>query len=423
MNHARLYGLDAKGILLRRSYPELEEIEARCFAIFSQMGATLHKGSRTWAMPWGSTLRLRHLRGMPEASLYQGHSYTWIGADELTSWASPEPLDLLRATLRSPAGIPCSFRVTGNPGGAGHNWVKERYIDPAPPYQEFYSKEQQTSRMFIPSTLDDNLTLMRNDPGYWQRIEAATTGNPALLKAWRYGLWDIVAGGMFDDVWERETHVLAPFVIPQGWRVDRSLDWGSSKPFCILWYAEANGEAVTLADGTKRQFPRGTLFVIAEEYGYGGKSNVGMGGEPIMLALKTKAMEARLREHLYTGSIRPGPGDDPIFDSGRGRSMADVMRDYGVAWEHPSKGPGSRITGWNELRARLSAAAVGSFEQPGLYVFNSCLHLIRTLPTLPRDPHNPDDCDTEAEDHAPDALRLRILAKDFGGQRLVTKGY
>ena len=38
----------------------------------------------------------------------------------------------LMATLRSGAGVPVGLRATGNPGGPGHQWVRQRYIDPAP---------------------------------------------------------------------------------------------------------------------------------------------------------------------------------------------------------------------------------------------------------------------------------------------------
>ena len=38
----------------------------------------------------------------------------------------------LMVTLRSGAGVPVGMRVTGNPGGPGHQRVKARYVDPPP---------------------------------------------------------------------------------------------------------------------------------------------------------------------------------------------------------------------------------------------------------------------------------------------------
>ena len=105
----------------------------------------------------------------------------------------------------------------------------------------------------------------------------------------------------------------------------------------------------------------------------------------------------------------PGPGDDPLWDVSRGESMAKQMADVGVIWERPSKGPGSRVTGWQAIAGRLKAAHRQPMEDPGLFVFQNCPHLHRTLPSLPRDVKNPDDIDTNSEDHLADSLRLRIL--------------
>lgn len=57
-----------------------------------------------------------------------------------------------------------------------------------------------TWRVFIPSTRENNRHLLENDPDYWKRVVASANGRQDLIQAWCYGFWDIVAGGMFDDV-------------------------------------------------------------------------------------------------------------------------------------------------------------------------------------------------------------------------------
>src|SRR4051812_21028293 len=161
---------------------------------------------------------------------------------------------------------------TANPGGVGHNWYKARYVDPAPALTPFYDSMQRTWRVFIPSRLEDNPKLAANDPDYWMRVQAAANGRTDLVKAWRYGDWDVVAGGMFDDVWRASHHVIEPFQIPYHWRVDRSFDWGSSKPFSVGWWAESDGTQAP----NGRVYPRGTLFRITEWYGWNGQPNVGV---------------------------------------------------------------------------------------------------------------------------------------------------
>ena len=69
--------------------------------------------------------------------------------------------------------------------------------------------------------------------------------------------------------------------------------------------------------------------------------------------------------------------------------------------------------GWDQLRARL----VGDGEHPGVFIFHTCKHLIRTLPALQHDPDRPEDVDTEAEDHAPDTLRYGCMARPYVVER------
>jgi hypothetical protein len=409
------YGGQSQGIFFRKTYPELEAVEARALELFPASGATYLKGKRTWLFPNGATFKLRYLKRDQDASLYQGHSYSYMAADELTNWPSAAPIDKLKATLRSVHGLPCLFRASANPGGPGHNWVKARYIDPAPPWTPFEDvqtlsdgTELRTQRVFIPSTLDDNQLLTAKDPQYWQRVVEAANGREDLIKAWRWGLWDIVAGGMFDDLYREASHVLPPFTIPAAWKLDRSFDWGSSRPFSVGWWAESDGTTATLADGTTRTFPRGSLFRLGEWYGWiPNKPNEGSK----MLAVDVGRGILEREAHMgLKGRVRPGPADSSIFDTENGVCIATDMEKVGCRWERADKSPGSRKNGWERLRSYLKAARDGSKDDPHLYVFSNCRQWIRTVPVLPRDDTDPDDVDTAAEDHPADETRYRLLA-------------
>lgn len=217
------------------------------------------------------------------------------------------------------------------------------------------------------------------------------------------GDWNIVDGGMFDDVWNDRTHVLEPFDIPKSWHVDRSFDWGSSKPFSVGWWAESDGTEATLKDGSKRNFPRGTLFRISEWYGWNGKPNEGLKMLAGDIAKGIKEREASLGL-----TVKPGPADNSIFDTQDGNCIADNMAAAGVRWERSDKSPGSRKNGWELLRGRLSESRKHPMERPGLFVFSNCRQFIRTVPTLPRDESKTDDVDTESEDHVADETRYRV---------------
>ena len=83
------------------------------------------------------------------------------------------------------------------------------------------------------------------------------------------------------------------------------------------------------------------------------------------------------------------------------------MAEQGISWTQADKRPGSRKLGWERIRTMMQNA--GS-EEPGLYIFNSCRQFIRTVPTLTRDTRDPDDVDSNAEDHIADETRYRLMA-------------
>lgn len=407
--HAGAYGKHAKGILFRRTYPEHEEIESRAREIFPLLGALYNENKHTWTFRNGATLKLRMLQRDKDADKYQGHQYTWEGFDDAGNWPSPDPIDKLWACLRSPHGVPCFRRVTGNPGGVGHQWLKLRYIDPAPPYtpheyQPQADRPNKITAVFIPARLEDNPALIKNDPGYEDRLAAAS--GPELYKAWRYGVWNITAGGFLTDVWDERIHVRQPFEIPKSWTIDRSFDWGSAHPFSVGWWAEASGEDAP--DGNT--YPRGSLVRIAEWYGWTGKPNEGNKMLAVDIAKGIKEREEIWkREHGWV--VKPGPADTNIFNAERGVTMADDMAAHGIKWYAAKKGPGTRKIGWERLRRLLTAAKQTPPEEPGLWVFDHCVQWIRTVPALPRDERDWEEVDTNAEDHAGDETRYRIMAQ------------
>jgi len=130
--HAAKYKEHARGLLIRRTYDELDELVQRSRELFEPIGASWRPSKYVWMFPWGGFLRMRYLRRDEDANRYQGHSYNWLGVDEGGNFASMIPIHKLKATLRDKHGVPVKFRMTANPGGVGHSEIKREYIDPAP---------------------------------------------------------------------------------------------------------------------------------------------------------------------------------------------------------------------------------------------------------------------------------------------------
>jgi hypothetical protein len=372
----------------------------------------------------GSTIHLCHCQHEKDVYGYQGAEIHVLMIDELTQWTR-KMYAFLRGRVRLgglkvPPWLKSSFPrilTSANPGGIGHNWVKADFVDSAPELtvHKVAKKEGGMRRQFIRALLEDNPTMTENDPDYEDRLEGL--GDPSLVRAMRKGDWDIVSGGFFDDLWKRDRHVLKPFPIPSSWRIDRSFDWGSSKPFSVGWWAESDGTRVEVAPGVFRTFPRGSLIRIAEWYGCGDKPDEGLKLPSSQVADGIKGVDALLKVRGPRGETLParvqlGPADSAIYDvvDTESASIGDTMAKRGVRWVPADKSPGSRKNGWERMRELLAEAAKDAPEAPGLWVFNICTHFIRTVPVLPRDPKKPDDVMTTAEDHIGDETRYRVLA-------------
>jgi hypothetical protein len=68
----------------------------------------------------------------------------------------------------------------------------------------------------------------------------------------------------------------------------------------------------------------------------------------------------------------------------------------------------NRIQGKIQIHEYLKIMQSG---RPKIQLFNTCPNLIRELQSIPLDKRNPEDVDTNASDHAYDALRYLIMSR------------
>lgn len=409
------YGAEWRGILFRQTYPQLSDVIAKSQklykAIFPQANynITEHK----WTFPGGEELLLRHIKTESDYQNWHGHAYPWIGWEELCNWSSLKLYLMMMSCCRSSVlSIPRKYRATTNPYGPNHNNVKARFRLPrmfGKVIRDSVGKDGklEPERVALNAQLRENRILLDADPGYIDRIKMAAR-NPAELAAWVEGSWEITAGGMFDDIWRDEIHCVprVPFhLIPRNWRIDRAFDWGSSKPFSVGWYAKSNGESVVY-NGRRYGTVPGDTYRIAEWYGYNGERNEG-------LKMTAREVAKGIRDREDDWGIRkrvlPGPADASIFDRENGVCISDDMAKEKVHWERADKRPGSRKLGWEKIRQDLKNALPpqegGPRENPGLFIFDNCPQFFELVPSASRSDKDPDDIDTDSEDHLCDELR------------------
>ncbi len=454
------YGAFWRGVIFDREYKNLDDLIVKSQRWFSQFGdgAKFLKGGGDykWVWPTGEELLFRQMKCEDDYWKYHGQEFPFIGWNELTKQPNGELYEMMKSCNRSsflPAEhtprelltfddegniidgllpeLPLVVFSTTNPYGVGHNWVKHYFIDPAAPGVPI----RTTTNVFNPRTqcrVDITKTRVRIfssykenrflSPEYVAELEKIT--DPNKRAAWLEGSWDITSGGMFDDVWSSQYNTVQGFNPPNEWRIFRSFDWGSSRPFSVGWWAESDGSDYMDAQGQWRSSVRGDMFRIAEWYGWTGKPNDGLR----MLAkdVAKGIVEREVKWGIHQRVV-PGPADNSIWDDMNGVCIATDMsrrvrfngKQYkGVKWERSNKSPGSRKGGWELMRCAISNAQPEEMlpgihmprENPGLFVFQNCDQFLRTVPSLPRDTKELDDVDTDAEDHIADEARYVILS-------------
>lgn len=425
------WGAEWRGILFRQTYPQLSDVIVKSHKWFPTIwpGVKYNDSKHVWTWPTGETLTFSY--GMREKDYwnYHGKEWPWIAFEELTTWADPAFfLKMFACNRASIAGMPRKIRATTNPYGPGHNWVKMRYALPVAP-GEIYGPlieeldedgEPLPERIAIHGHLQENRILLAADPKYMSKIRAAAKGNKAILEAWLHGSWDIVAGGMFDDVWDANRHVVPDFAVPHSWKIYRAFDWGSTAPFSVGWWAVSDGSDLTFPNNRVCSTVRGDLFRIGEWYGWSGEVNKGLKMMNHQIAKGIIERELAMGIHKL---CKAGPADASIFKTENGICYAgELMKPQFVQGKRRSlkfvssnSGPGTRKLGWGLMRERFLAIVPeeghqGPREFPGLFITARCEQFRRTVPVLPRDmDKDPDDVDTDTEDHIGDESRYMVV--------------
>jgi hypothetical protein len=380
----------SRALLIRRSMPELRDVIFQTQQLYPKAvpGAKFKTQENTWHFPGGARIEFGYCENLQDVLRYQGQSYSWIGVDELPQYDSPDVWYFLRSSLRSAdPSIPLHMRATGNPGNRGSRWVKELFIEPCKPNTRFSEKVEyelegrtlstEITRKFIPASVWDNPYLTQ-DSSY---IAMLASLPEVKRKQFLYGDWDVVEDGAFSE-FNRSTHVVEPFEVPNGWTRIRAADFGFSSPSAILWGAVDYDN---------------NIWIYRELY----------------ISKVTADQLGRMIREVESGD---GKIYDAVLDSScwarrgdRGPSIAEMLNAEGCRFRPSDRSPGSRISGKIEVHKRLMVDE--DTEEPGLRIFENCPNLIRQLSSLPLDKNNPEDVDTKAEDHAYDALRYMVSSR------------
>ena len=397
-----LHGLGSpnfSGLLVRHTTEELRELIQKSQELYPKAipGIKWSERKSQWITPQGGRLWMSYLDKDMDVTRYQGQAFNWIGFDELTQWPTPYAWDYMRSRLRSANSkdLGLYMRGTTNPGGAGHGWVKKMFIDPAPAGEPFWATNIETGdtisfpkghsregeplfkRRFIPASLFDNPYLAETGDYEAMLLSLPEHQRKQLLE----GNWDINEGAAFPE-FNRRIHVTEPYEIPDSWAKFRACDYGYGSYTGVLWFAVSPSEQ---------------LVVYREMY--------------CSKVTATDLADMILDAESKDGTIRYGVLDSSLWHKrgDTGPSLAEQMNMKGCRWRPSDRSRGSRVAGKNEIHRRLQVDE--HTEEPRLVFFSTCTNTIAQIPIIPLDKKNPEDVDTNAEDHLYDALRYGIMTR------------
>ncbi len=371
-----------KIMILRRTYPELRANHITELCRICADVASYSETKKELLFSNGSAVRFVAAKNLADLDKLQGTEADIVFIDEATQFTR-EMFERIRACVRGVNSYPKRIYLTCNPGGVGHAWVKELFID---------KKENTADYYFIKSLVTDNKVLLESDPNYLAKLEALPS---KLKKAWLEGDWNIFEGQFFEEFRDdpvhyrdkRYTHVIEPFEIPRDWRIYRSFDFGYSKPFsCDWWAIDYEGRA----------------YLILQLYG-ATEPNEGIKWPPDRIFSEIRRIEG---EHRWLkGKQIQGVADPSIWDASRGEAIIESA-DRNFVYFQP--GDNKRIPGWMQVHYRMSFDSEG---KPMMYFFNTCRHAIRTIPLLNYSDSSPEDLDTSQEDHFADSMRYFCMCR------------
>ena len=363
----------SKQLILRRTFPELEKSLIRVANdIYPRAVYKYNAGKHVGRFINGSVIDFAYCDKESDIYKYQSAEYDVIRFDELTHFTEQMYVYLL-SRVRGTNGYPKQIKSSTNPGGIGHAWVKERFIDIGD------ANTEHDGKIFIPAMVQDNLFLMESDPDYVKRLEKLSEKDKQALL---YGNWDIFDGQYFTE-WKRDIHVISPFEIPKHWRRYFVMDYGLDM---LAGYWIALDEC-------------GRAYVYREIYESG----------LIISAAAKRIREMTPSDEKMYANIAPPDLWNRRQDTGK--SAAEIFAENGVPIIAAKN---DRVQGWYNLKEWLRPCIdeQGKTIAP-LRIFSNCLNLIRTLPSVAVDPRNPNDVARDPHEltHAPDAIRYFVAGR------------
>lgn len=388
----RINGL--KGLFLRQTGLAAKESFDDLVSKVLRGKVEYHKTGFNLVMPNASKVLLGGFKDQSDIDKYIGIEYDFIIVEELNQLDEDRYVKLRGSLRSSKDGWRPRMYTSFNPGGRGHQFVKQRYIMP------FREKRQDKTR-FIGSTYKSNPYINKEYKEYLEDLKGD------LGKAWREGEWDLFAGQIFSE-FRYGKHVIKPLNPKASLSHFLWMDWGYTAPFAC--YASAL---------IKMKSPDGEVFhrVVTYQEWYDTQKNPDEWAELIYKTARNRSFIKAIVDPAMLNTQTDGSV-----------SIGDLMmrkwKDLnGSNWVKMERGNNKRASQVPTLKNWLSMAPDGL---PYWVITENCVNLIRTLPELVYDEHKKEEIETTQEDHAADSVSyglkyIKFISAKLGAFGLKTK--
>jgi len=220
-------------IIFRRTFTDLAlpgAIMDRAYDWWSGTAAKWESDTKTWVFPTGkdedgrptppATITFAYLQHESDKERYKSAEFQYVGFDELTDFSETQ-YTFLFSRLRKKKGMPVPLRMrsASNPGGAGHEWVKRRFVEHSVETRAANDNSEATYLLNPPSDQAKAVAeLLGTQPQGAAFVRALLTDNPGLdvpsyraqlaqldpitRRRMEEGDWDVgLAGEFFEEGW------------------------------------------------------------------------------------------------------------------------------------------------------------------------------------------------------------------------------
>ena len=309
-----------------------------------------------------SRIRFCHCSSEQDLKRYQGSEYQFLIIDEAGEWTRTLITKLRASNRSSDPNIPVKLLLTGNPGGAGHDYLKRLFVE-----RKFIPPEKASDYAFVPAFLDDNPALTEADPDYRSILEQEP--NEATRRAWLHGDWDVFAGQFYPE-FRQDIHVIEDVDVEKDlkdWKKFIALDWGYYHPAAVIWFAQhpSDGSVIAYREYLTRQESPDEL-----------RKNI------LKFDDTRQAKWVCAGKDIWNKARDGGPSIEQTMRSGNKEDRLFLI-----------KANDDRIQGWSQVRAYLAwnEDTEGVRSVPRFRITKSCRFLIEGIPRLQHHKTKPEE--------------------------------